>query len=210
MIDIEAKKDAALMQIEKFCNLNHDMVSCLEDYVILLLKENNNFNLIGKSTISEIWHRHILDSAQILRYVDNKNVKFADFGSGAGLPGIIISILGIKEMHLVEKSFRKCEFLNKAKITSNNHIFVHQAKLEEVEKIKFDVITSRALASLKNLLQYCNKFLNKDGYALFLKGKKLPEELLEAQKFYSFDYETFDSLTSNESKIIKIRNINIK
>ena len=176
----------------------------------MLLKENNNFNLIGKSTINDIWHRHILDSAQILKYIDNKNVKFADFGSGAGLPGIVISILGIKEMHLVEKSFRKCEFLNKAKITSNNHIFIHQAKLEEVEKIKFDVITSRALASLKNLLQYCNKFLNKDGYALFLKGKKLPEELLEAQKFYNFDYETFDSLTSSESKIIKIRNINIK
>tara|TARA_A100001015_G_scaffold244573_1_gene280126 strand:- start:12 stop:563 length:552 start_codon:yes stop_codon:yes gene_type:complete len=180
MIAIEEKKDAAISEIDSFCNVDYEAALCLEDYVIMLLQENNKFNLIGKSTIADIWNRHILDSAQILRFIDDYDKKIADFGSGAGLPGIVISILGAKEVHLIEKSVRKCEFLNKAKIISKNNIFVHQAKLEEVGNIKFDIITSRALASLKDLLMYSDKFLSKDGYCLFLKGKKLPDE----QKYY--------------------------
>lgn len=210
MIDIEVKRDALLREVEKFCNLDHIKVSNLEDYVILLLKENHNYNLIGKSTISDIWNRHILDSAQIIKYIDNPNSKIADFGTGAGFPGIVISILGAKEVHLIEKSVRKSEFLFKAKIISPNKIFVHQAKLEEMEKIKFDVIVSRALASLSDLLKYCLDFLREDGYGLFLKGKNLAAEIEKAKESYDFEFELFESLTSQESNIIKVKNINLK
>lgn len=210
MIDIEVKKNESLKEIEKFCKLDYVKVNNLEDFVILLLKENNRYNLIGKSTISDIWNRHILDSAQIVKYIDDPAVKIADIGSGAGFPGLVISILGAKEVHLVEKSVRKCEFLFKAKIVSPNKIFVHQAKLEELEDVKFDVITSRALASLGNLLKYCLDFLDKDGYALFLKGKTLDNEIKQAQENFDFEYQLFPSLTSKESNIIKVTNINLK
>lgn len=206
MLEIEIKKKQALSQIEQFCDLDQQKIENLEEFIILLLKENNNFNLIGNSTIPDIWNRHIVDSAQIMKFIDSDK-KIADFGTGAGFPGIILSILGVKKIHLIEKSIRKCEFLRKAKILSSNPIFIHQAKLEELENEKFDIITSRALASLDKLLSYSQKFLSETGFAIFLKGKNLKNELIEAQKKFDFNYELFDSLTSQESKIIKISNI---
>jgi 16S rRNA (guanine527-N7)-methyltransferase len=162
---------------------------------------------VGKSTIENIWDRHILDSAQLLRFIENKNVKFADLGSGAGFPGLVLSILGLREVHLIEKSFRKSEFLRRAKLFSQNRVFIHQAKLEELSNLEFDCIVSRALAPLSSLLEYSKKFLKKDGYCLFLKGKNLPAEIELAKQTFQFDYELHPSLTSLESNIIKISNI---
>ena len=92
----------------------------LTKYVDFLIEYNNKINLIGKSTINDIWDRHITDSLQLVKNIDNYNIKIADLGSGAGLPGIPLSIIGIKEVHLFEKSVRKCEFLEQAKNFSNN------------------------------------------------------------------------------------------
>ncbi len=208
MTIFEQKQQATIAQIKKFHNLTLPQIKALEDFIILLLQETTQFNLIGKSTIDDAWNRHIFDSAQLLQYIPDKNIKVADFGSGAGFPGFVLSVLGVKEMHLVEKSFRKCEFLRKAKLLSPERIFIHQAKLEELAERKFDVITSRALASLDKLLAYSKKFLKNDGYALFLKGKNLEQELEIAKTQFSFSYELFPSLTSSESKIIKLSNIN--
>jgi 16S rRNA (guanine527-N7)-methyltransferase len=210
MLNFEAKKDNSFAKIAKFCDLNATKTENIEEFIILLLKENYNFNLIGQSTIADIWDRHVLDSAQILRFIDDKNAKIVDLGTGAGFPGIIISILGAKEVHLVEKSVRKCEFLRKAKIFSPNRLFVHQAKLEEITEQKFDVITSRALAGLDKLCDHCLKLLKNDGYGVFLKGKNLDNEIIEAKSKFDFDYELFESLTAPESRIIKIKNIKPK
>lgn len=206
-MQFEIKRDEVFAEIKKFSSLNEEQIKSLEDYVLLLLQENENFNFIGKSTIENIWQRHILDSAQLLKFIPEKNLKFADFGSGAGLPGMILSILGLKEIHLVEKSFRKSEFLRRAKLLSQNRIFVQQSKLEELGELSFDCIVSRALAPLDKLLEYSQKFLKKDGYCLFLKGKNLPQEIALAKKTFSFEQELFSSLTSKESNIIKISKI---
>lgn len=207
-MQIELKKNSAFNEIRKFCPLNIQQEKNLEDYVLAILQENQNFNFIGKSTILDIWERHILDSAQLMRFIPNKNVKFADLGSGAGFPGMVLSILGLREIHLIEKAFRKADFLRKAKLFSPNRVFVHQAKLEEMAVVEFDCIVSRALAPLPKLLEYTSKFLKKDGYCLFLKGKNLSQEIEEAQKIFQFDFELYESLTSNESNIIKVSKIN--
>jgi 16S rRNA (guanine527-N7)-methyltransferase len=206
-MQFELGKNLALSQIKKFCDLSNVQIKSLEDFVLLLLAENDNFNFIGKSTIENLWQRHILDSAQLLRFIPDKNIKFADLGSGAGFPGIVLSILGLREIHLIEKSFRKSEFLRRSKLFSKNRVFVHQSKLEELSNLEFDCILSRALAPLDKLLSYSEKFLKKDGYCLFLKGKNLPQEIELAKKIFRFDYENHQSLTSDESNIIKISNI---
>lgn len=206
-MQFEIKKAAAFNEIKKFCELDNLQIKNLEDFVLLLLQENQNFNFIGNSTIEDIWNRHILDCAQLLRFIENKNAKFADLGSGAGFPGIILSILGIREIHLIEKAFRKCEFLRRAKLFSQKRIFIHQTKLEELAAIEFDCITSRALAPLDQLLTYSKKFLKKDGYCLFLKGKNLEKEIELAKKTFQFEYQLHSSLTSSESNIIKISKI---
>ena len=206
-MQLEQKKTAALDEIRKFSPLDDSQIKNLEGFVDLLLNENDNFNFIGKSTIENIWDRHILDSAQLLRFIENKNIKFADFGTGAGFPGIVLSILGLREIHLVEKSFRKSEFLRRAKSFSPNRIFVHQSKLEELSKLEFDCVVSRALAPLDQLLDYSKKFLKADGYCLFLKGKNLTKEIELAKKTFQFEYELHASLTSLESNIIKVSKI---
>jgi 16S rRNA (guanine527-N7)-methyltransferase len=210
IMNLSLKKNNSFDEIKKFHQLDEKQIKALEDYIEFLLQENNKFNFIGESTIDDIWSRHVLDSAQLLRFIDNKNSKFADFGSGAGFPGIVLSILGLREIHLIEKSFRKAEFLNKAKLFSDKKIFVQAKRLEDLGDIKFDSILSRAFAPLNKLLDYTIKFLKKDGYCLFLKGKNLDLEIENAKKQFQFEYQLHPSLTSKESNIIKIFNINLK
>ncbi len=203
-MQFEIKKDAAFSEIKKFAPLTNFQIKSLEDFVLLLLQENDNFNFIGNSTIENIWQRHILDSAQLWPLIENKNSKIADFGSGAGFPGLVLSILGLREIHLVEKSFRKSEFLRRAKLLSSNRVFVHQVNLEELNNLQFDCIVSRALAPLDQLLDYSQKFLKKDGYCLFLKGKNLPQEIELAKQKFEFEHELHPSLTSSDSNVIKV------
>lgn len=207
-MQIELQKKNVFDQIRKFYELTPAMEKSLEDFVLMLLSENQKFNFIGQSTTDQVWERHILDSAQLMPLIKNKNAKFADFGSGAGFPGMVLSILGLKEIHLIEKSFRKADFLRRAKLLSPNRVFVQQINLEELGEIQFDCITSRALAPLPKLLDYTKKFLKKDGYCLFLKGKNLQNEIELAKKSFQFNYELHPSLTSSESNIIKIFNLN--
>ena len=207
-MQIELQKNSVFNQIKNFYPLSKSQEKNFEDFVLALLSENQKFNFIGKSTIDNLWERHILDSAQLFPLIKNKNAKFADLGSGAGFPGMVLSILGVSEIHLIEKSFRKADFLRRAKTFSQNRVFVHQANLEELKDIKFDCIVSRALAPLPKLLEYAKKFLEKDGYCLSLKGKNLSNEINTAQNSFQFEYELHPSLTSSESNIIKIFNIN--
>ncbi len=205
--NITQQKEKVFAEINNFVVLNIEQKKSLEDYVSRLLDENGKYNFIGKSTIDQMWNRHILDCAQLIQYIKNPQKKFADLGSGAGLPGVVLSLLGLKEIHLIEKSFRKADFLRKIKNISPNRIFVQQVKLEELENINFDCIMSRALAPLDKLLEYCQKFLKDDGYCLFLKGKNLPLEISQAKQKFSFEFELFPSLTSKESNIIRINKI---
>jgi 16S rRNA (guanine527-N7)-methyltransferase len=203
-MNFEIKKESAIVEIKKFFDLQDAHIKALEEYVWLVLQENNRYNLIGQSTAQDIWNRHVLDSAQLIKFIKDKNIKLVDFGSGAGFPGIVLSILGVKEVHLVEKSFRKADFLKRAKLVSPNQIFVHQINLEELPIKDFDCITSRAFASLDKLVVYAKKFLKKDGYCLFLKGRSLPEEIIAAKKISGFEYEVVLSLTASDSGVIRV------
>lgn len=200
-------KNLCFLQIKKFLQLTTQQEKSLEEYVLLLLSRNQNYNFIGKSTEDDIWQRHILDCAQLIKYIENINLKFADFGSGAGLPGVILSILGLKEIHLIEKSFRKSEFLREAKNLSTNRIFIQNSKLEELSNLQFDCIISRALAPLPKLLEHSVKFLKSEGFCLFLKGKNLQSEINDSKKNFTFEYELYPSITSQESNIVHLKKI---
>lgn len=182
----------------------------LNEYVNLLLEWNKKINLIGKSTIEDIYIRHIKDSTQLLKFLSEtelKNSVFADFGTGAGIPGIILSICGIKKIYLLEKSPRKCEFLNEARKISNNSISIINKNIFDIKNIKFDIIVSRALAPLDELLNMVYPFCKKNTKCILLKGKKTNEEIVLALKKFNFEYELFNSETSNEGKIIIINKI---
>jgi 16S rRNA (guanine527-N7)-methyltransferase len=204
---IKEKQLKAITEIKNFYPISLAEIKQLESFVDILLRYNSEYNLIGKSTVDEIWQRHILDSAQLLKYIDNKNLTIADFGSGAGFPGIILSILGAKEVHLIEKSFRKCQFLQMASKISSNKIIIHQKRAEEIKCLKIDIVVSRAFAPLARLLKTIKPFLGKQGYGIFLKGKNFADEINLAKQSNSFNYKAFSSLTSKESRVIIINEL---
>lgn len=182
----------------------------LKKYVNLLLQWNQKMNLIGKSTVDDIWNRHILDCGQLMNYLcdsEIENFKFADFGSGAGLPGIVLSILGVRNITLIEKSPLKCKFLEEAAVLSKNKINIINNNIFDIKDIKFDIIFSRALSNLSNLLVMVKPFLKSDSKCYFLKGKKVGEELEEAKKIFSFEYSLAESTTSPDGRVVEVKNI---
>lgn len=200
------KKAETLKKIEDFYKLDQNIINKLEKFVEILLIHNQNYNLIGKSTIEDIWNRHILDSAQLIKFIKNKeSARIIDFGSGAGLPAIILSVMGVGEIHLVEKSFRKCEFLEIAKEISDNKIIIHQEFIDKVtDNEGFDYITSRAFAPLDKLIKNSKAFVKSNSIAIFPKGKNLQKELDKIKNKSKLNYEIHASLTSNEGNILLI------
>ncbi len=198
----EQEKINTISTIKSLCDLTQSSVDNLEKFVKLLLLNNQNFNLIGKSTIDDVWNRHILDSAQLIQYIDNKNQIIGDFGSGSGLPGIILSILGIKQVHLIEKSFRKCQFLKLASEISPNTITIHQKRVEEMNGLSIDIAVSRAFAPLSKLVPIVSPFLKKDGYSIFLKGRTIKEEINLAKESNKFHYVIHKSITADSGRVI--------
>ena len=197
------KKIFAINKIKEFYPITNLEIDNLDKFVELLLDYNKNFNLISNSTIDDIWIRHILDSAQLLKYIDNKNLKLGDFGSGAGFPGVILSILGVKDTFLIEKSFRKCQFLKLVQKSLNINITVIQKKIQEIQHITFDTITARALAPLNKLMQILSPFSTVNSRYLFLRGRKIKEELIVFNNA-NYQYNLYDSITADDSKIIII------
>ncbi len=106
------KNEEIFAKINEFHKIDNNIIEKLEEFVKTLLDYNQKYNLIGKSTIDDIWKRHILDSAQLIKFIKDKNLILGDFGSGSGLPALILSILGVKNVHLIEKNrFANASFL---------------------------------------------------------------------------------------------------
>ena len=191
--------------------LNSKEQKNIEAYKDLLLDWNNNkINLIAKSTEADIDNRHFLDSAQLLNLLteeEKQKADCADFGTGAGFPGLVLSILGVKNMTLLEKSVQKCNFLKEAIKFSPNKINIINSDINTIKNLKFDIIFSRALANLNSLLIMVKPFIKNDSKCIFLKGKKIFEEIEEAKKHHKFEYKLIDSVTSNEGKIIVLSKI---
>ena len=154
----------------------------LQKYIDELSLYNKSTNLVGKSTLADPWRLHILDSIQIAPLIKNKNSSILDLGSGAGLPGLILAIVGFKNVNLIDSNNKKIKFLNhiidRLDIKANTFL----CRIESFKKNKYDFLISRALANLDKLLTYSHYFLKKDTVLIFLKGKTVNEEIAEAIK----------------------------
>ncbi|MDA0781357.1 MAG: 16S rRNA (guanine(527)-N(7))-methyltransferase RsmG [Rickettsiales bacterium] len=179
------------------------------DYINLLLKWNKKINLVSKKheNFEDIWERHFIDSAQLLKYIPRETKIITDFGSGGGFPGIVIAILGNYQLHLIESDIRKCAFLNEAARLVKKDIQVHNKRIENINSWQSDVLTARALASVDKLLNLTKDFHGKSKICLFLKGQNVVEELKEAQANWSFDYNMHHSHSSSDGRILEITNL---
>ena len=158
-------------------------------------------NLIGKSTIIDLDERHFLDCIQIVKYLPRHEKSIMDIGTGAGLPGIILSIIGFKNLHLVEKSTKKSLFLEKCKSRLGLNYQVHNKSITDISNLNVDFVTARAFASIEKIILMTKNIINNQTKFILLKGKSYLTELkkINPQKYF---WEMHPSITSNESKII--------
>jgi 16S rRNA (guanine527-N7)-methyltransferase len=201
-------------QIEKI-DVSRKTYTDLETFQNMVLEWNNKFNLISKSSAEDIWNRHILDSLQLLKFISNKAEKLYDFGSGAGFPGMVLAIATKDifpnlKVSLMESIRKKTTFLNEVKTKLNLDVDIYNERVENLELTKADIITSRAMASLEKLLNYAYPFCKKETELLFLKGKTWEDEIKTALIKWKFDYESFESITDKDGKILFIKNIRRK
>ena len=132
--------------------VSRETLARLEAYVGLLTAWNRRINLVGPRTIGDIWRRHILDAAQLLPFIPPKTRVLLDIGSGAGLPGLVLAMLGGAETHLVEADQRKCVFLREAARITGTKLHIHAQRLEKCPRFRVDLLTARAFAPLSDLL----------------------------------------------------------
>ena len=185
----------------------------LKTYAALLEKWQPRINLVGAKTMPDLWVRHMQDSAQLLDYLPPPGAakRLADFGSGAGFPGLVIAILRPDlEVHLVESDQRKGAFLRQVARDTGANITLHSQRIEALEPLKADIITARALASLDKLFTYAQPHLAESGFCNFLKGQNVDAELTDATKCWNFDVETHVSVTDPAARIVLVRNLTIR
>ena len=181
----------------------------LERYVALLREENVRQNLVSAATLDQAWDRHILDSAQLVRFAPRSAANWVDVGSGAGLPGIVVACLVDVPVTLVEPRRLRAEFLHKVCESLDLSATVICAKAERVEG-SFDVITARAVASLTRTLKISSHLsTGKTTWAL-PKGRSAPAELAEARQSWQGDFQLEPSVTDAESFIVVATGVRAK
>lgn len=203
------REAAAQVSLARDFGVSHETLDRLRAYVGLLLQWQSRINLISPMTVSEIWTRHILDSAQLIRMKPEAR-RWADLGSGAGLPGAVIACIladspGV-EVHLIESNSKKSAFLRHVVTTLALPVVVHACRIEEaIKKLpQIDIVTARALASLEELIGYSNLLLKSGVVGLFPKGRDFEEELTAAQRSWHFSYVLHRSMTDSEARIIEV------
>ena len=190
--------------------LNKTQVDKIDYYLSSIIEHNKHTNLVGKSTIENIWDRHVLDCLQLTKYIINKKLKILDLGTGAGLPGVLFSIVGFQKVLMVDSVKKKTDFVRKIIKELSLTAKIHNKRIENPPTSQHNIIVSRALAPLVKLLTYARMYSNKNTTLLFLKGRNVINEVDIASKVYFFEFEKIKSLSSDDGCILKIKNIKNK
>lgn len=203
-------EETSLEKIGDFLDVPRETQEKLDGYVQLLIKWQARINLISSKTLPEIWHRHILDSAQLVSYLPKTPSVILDMGSGAGLPGIILAILTRHQLHLVESDSRKIAFMRTALRETGTSAILHEQRMEAVPALRPDIITARALAPLSQLITLASAQHHEKIEYLFLKGREAKQELTALPACPKMEAECLPSMTDSQASIIRLKPISYK
>ena len=188
-------------------DVSRETLDRLAVYLDLLERWNAAINLVGRSTLCDPWRRHVLDSGQLVRHLPSRPGVLVDLGSGAGLPGLILAIIGVAEVHLVEADGRKAQFLREAaRATECRGVSVHARRIEALD-LKADTLTARALAPLTRLLGLAEPLVHEKTRCLFLKGRSADEELTAARRQWTMRSSSQPSLVDPNSHVLILEGI---
>jgi 16S rRNA (guanine527-N7)-methyltransferase len=199
----EDQSKQILIKDLQFTQIDVEKLSIFKD---ILINFNAKYNLISKSTEHTIWSRHILDSAQLIKYFNiNSRSRLADLGSGAGFPGLVLAVFNKNpEFHvkLYEKSPVKRDFLKNIKEKLKINFEIGSNIYDE--NIEADIIVSRAFKKLDQIIKISRETIKKAHKIIILKGKNAQEEINNVSLASNYSYKMEKSITDNDSKIIVI------
>jgi len=184
-------------------NYSTKTVSDIKIFINELLKANKKHNFISKNTENAIWHRHILDSAQIVKFIDFSKGSLSDLGSGAGFPGLILALFNKNQdfhVKLYEKSPVKRAFLENISKKLSINVQIYGNVYENL--IDTDYIVSRAFKKLEAIIQVTREIAKKSHKLIILKGQNAQKDLEKAFKKQKYAYKLEQSITNENSKII--------
>jgi 16S rRNA (guanine527-N7)-methyltransferase len=185
-------------------------IADLERFRELLADWNQRMNLVGPATLEVFWNRHAWDSAQLLKLAPAEARVWADLGAGAGLPGLVLAIMGKGQdgfhVHLVESMAKRCRFLSAVVGELDLPASVHNERAENLQ-LAVDIVTARACAPLARLLGYARPYLKSGALGLFLKGQDVAAELEDAAKSWEFEADTLPSLSDPRGQIVRVRRL---
>ena len=202
---IEALKEAAGRDVSR------ETFSKIEAYVDLLRAEATRQNLIAPSTAGAVWDRHIVDSAQLVRFEPRRGVSWADIGSGAGLPGFIVALLTEGPISLIEPRRLRAEFLHATvqQLGLSKRVRIQCDKVERTSG-SFDVITARAVASLDGLLTISHHLSTNETVWILPKGRNAQSELAQARRNWHCEARVERSCTDPDSEILVLTRVGAK
>ena len=187
-------------------NLSRTQINLIDSYILKLKKSNQIHNLVGPSTIDVAWDRHINDSLQLSKFILKKNASIIDLGTGAGLPGVILHIFGHSNILLIDSKMKKINFIKEFAYEQNLEIKTICTRVEKIKNQKFDFVICRAFAPLVKLLDYSLIFTKKNTSLLFLKGRNVKKEILDAKRNHKFKYDLYRSKSEGGGFVLKINN----
>ena len=187
--------------------VSRETLARLEAYAELLTRWSARINLIGRDTIADLWRRHILDSAQLRAFVPDRARNMIDLGSGAGLPGLVLAILGVPGVELLEADSRKCAFLREAVRITEALVTLRPCRIEAVSPHPVDFVTARACAPLDRLLGLAEPFLAPDSECLLLKGERVGEELTLARKSWTMTPSLHQSRSDPRGVVLRLQQV---
>ncbi|WP_193172344.1 16S rRNA (guanine(527)-N(7))-methyltransferase RsmG [Nisaea nitritireducens] len=187
--------------------VSRETLERLKIYAAMVERYQRAINLVSKNTLSDIWRRHFLDSAQVFPELPENHNRVLDLGSGAGFPGMVLAIMGARDVHLCESDQRKSVFLREVARACGAQATVHSCRIEELEPLDVDVVTARALATVDVLLDYSKPHLKEDGRCLFLKGRAVQKELTTARERWNMAETLTPSWSDPEGCLLRLEGI---
>lgn len=192
--------------------VSRETLDRLEVFADLLARWNRTARLVSPSTLGSIWHRHMLDSAQLLDHIPKEAGKVVDIGTGGGFPGLVLSIIAAERRPrtrfvLVDGNARKCEFLREVCRRTGTEAEIRDVRDSELEPQCADVVTARAVAPLGGLLGMACRHLSEGGICVFPKGKGVATEIESAANTWCFGLTAAPSRTDGCGRILLIREL---
>jgi len=185
-------------------NVSRETLDRLRAHEELLRRWQARINLVSQASLTDVWRRHFLDSLQLAKWVEPGR-RALDMGSGAGFPGMVLSVAREAPIVLAESDARKCAFLREVRRVTNAPSEIAEGRVEAIEERGFPLILARALAPVARLLEYAVPMLAPDGVCVFLKGARAEEELKEARASWHMDVIERPSAADPRGVVLEIR-----